>query len=329
MQKLRQKQKFTKAKNMANLGDQAFMRKTPKGSYAENTFAGALSFMRRQYSRNLKGIDIAVLGVPFDMAVSFRPGARFGPAGIRAASVQLAELKAYPYGIDPFNKLQVVDYGDVAFDYGYPESIVDETEKTVATILKSGAKTLCFGGDHFITYPILKAHSKHLGKPISLLHFDAHPDTWPDDGKRLDHGSMFTRAVKKKYLNPHKSVQIGIRTWVTDKQGFTHIDAPAVHATSPAEVAKQAREIVGDNPVYLTFDIDCLDPAFAPGTGTPVVGGLTTSQAISIIQGLGGLNFVGMDVVEVAPAYDDAEMTAIAGATLAYQWLCLMAKEKR
>ncbi len=310
------------------LTDQAAFRKDTKGTYGENTFSGAISFLRRKYSRNLKGVDVAVLGVPFDMATSFRAGARFGPAGIRAASLQLPRVKAYPYGFFPLNKLQVVDYGDVAFDYGYPESIVEETEKTVATILKSGAKTLCFGGDHFITYPILKAHSKHLGKPVSLLHFDAHPDTWPDDGKRLDHGSMFTRAVKKKYVNPKSSVQIGIRTWVTDKLGFTHIDAAAVHATTPADVAKQAREIVGDNPVYLTFDIDCLDPAYAPGTGTPVAGGLTSVQAIEIIQGLQGLNFVGMDVVEVAPIYDRSDITALAAATLAFRWLCLLALEK-
>ncbi len=311
------------------LGDQAFLRPDTVGSYAENTFAGALSFMRRQYSRNLEGIDLAILGVPFDMATSYRAGARFGPAAIRAASVQLAELKPYPYGFDTFSDFRVVDYGDVAFDFGYPESIVEETEKLVTEILQSGAKTLCLGGDHYITYPIISAYSKHLGRPISLLHFDAHPDTWPDDGKRLDHGSMFTRAVNEKIVDSGRSVQIGIRTWVSDKQGFHHIDAPAVHASTPSEIAKCAKEIIGDNPVYLTFDIDCLDPAYAPGTGTPVVGGLTSAQALGIIRDLHELNFIGMDVVEVAPIYDNSDITALAAATLAYEWLCLLALKKK
>ena len=298
------------------------------GSYAGSTYAGALSFLRRQYSRDLAGVDVAVLGVPFDLATSYRPGARFGPAAVRAASVQLARLRAFPYGFDICEHLNIIDYGDVDFDYAHASQLIPETMKIVSEILSQGVKSLALGGDHFITYPILKAHVEKRKQPVALLHFDAHPDTWPDDGSRLDHGSMFTRAKNEGLVIPEKSVQVGIRTWVSNKQGFNHISAPQVHASDMPSISQQIREIIGDSAVYLTFDIDCLDPAFAPGTGTPVAGGLSSAQAMSIMRGLAGLNFIGMDIVEVAPSYDTAQITAIAAAHLAYQWLCLLALQK-
>lgn len=308
-------------------GDQAFLKTDLYGREHEMTYAGALSFLRRKYSRDLTGADVVVSGIPFDAATSNRPGARFGPGAIRAASVQLAELPAFPWGFDPFEHLAVLDYGDCFLDYGYPQQVVAQVEKHAATILASGASMLTFGGDHFITYPLLRAHARKYG-PLALIHFDAHPDTWPDDGMRLDHGTMFARAAREGIIDPACSVQIGIRTH-SEAQGFTVLDAPWVHEHGPKAVLAEIDRVVGERQAYLSFDIDCLDPAFAPGTGTPVAGGLSSAQALAIMRGLGALNIIGMDVVEVAPAYDHAEITAIAAATLAHDYLCLRALRKR
>lgn len=310
-------------------GDQAFRAAELLGRGMDATYSGAVSFLRRKYTRDLTGADVAVVGIPFDLATTYRPGARLGPRAVRAASVQLAELKAFPFGFDPFDRLAVADWGDVFFDSGYGASEAPKAiTEAIAGILAQGAKTLCFGGDHFVTYPILKAHYDTHG-PIRLVHFDAHCDTWPDDGTRLDHGSMFARAAKEGIVDPAHSVQIGLRTWNDDDYGFTVLEAPWVHRNGPDAVIQRTLETVGtEAPAYLTFDIDCLDPAFAPGTGTPVAGGLSSAQALEILRGLGDLNWTGADVVEVAPAYDHAEITAIAAATLAHDWLCLEAAKK-
>ena len=174
--------------------DQAFTKKTLYGRDGEMTYSGALSFLRRKYTKELEGVDIAVSGIPFDAATSFRPGARFGPKAIREASVQLAELLAYPDGIDPFKTLAVTDYGDCELDYGFHSNVVSQIEAHAKTILDSGTEMLTFGGDHFVTYPLLRAHAEKFG-PIALVHFDAHTDTWPDEDGRLDHGTMFSRAI--------------------------------------------------------------------------------------------------------------------------------------
>jgi len=197
----------------------------------------------------------------------------------------------------------------------------------IRQILASGATPLSLGGDHFVTYPILRAIAKQHG-PVALLHFDAHPDTWPDDGKRLDHGSMFLRAKNEGLIDTAKSVQVGIRTYNDSDHGFDILTAPWIHRHGVDAALEAIVQRVGDSPVYLTFDIDCLDPAFAPGTGTPVPGGLSSAQALEIVRGLGALNFVGMDVVEVAPAYDVSEITALAAATVAHDFLCLLAQKK-
>jgi len=193
--------------------------------------------------------------------------------------------------------------------------------------LDSGTEMLTFGGDHFITYPLLRAHAEKFG-PIALVHFDAHTDTWPDEDGRLDHGTMFSRAIKEDLIDTKHSIQIGIRTHNSNTKGVTILDAPWVHKHGADKVIKKIIEVVKDRPAYLTFDIDGLDPAYAPGTGTPVAGGLTSAQALAIIRGLDGLNFIGADVVEVAPAYDHAEITAIAAATIAHDYLVLRAKQK-
>jgi len=290
----------------------------------EMTYGGAVSFLRRNYTRDLDQADVVVSGIPFDMATSNRPGARLGPRAIRAASVGLAELDAYPWGFDPFETLRVADYGDCFIDYGYPAEAVARIEAHADEILETDTLMVSLGGDHFITYPLLRAHAKKHG-PLSLIHFDAHSDTWDDDGERLDHGSMFLRALREGIIDPSTSVQIGIRTHNDDEHGFTILGAPWVHREGIPAVIDVVREVVGDNKAYLTFDIDCLDPAFAPGTGTPVSGGLSTAQGLEAVRGLTDFDIVGMDVVEVAPAYDVSEITAIAAATIAHDFICLQA----
>ncbi len=308
-------------------GDQAFLRTDLYGREHDMTYAGALSFMRRKYTRDLTGVDVAVTGIPFDCATSNRSGARLGPRAIRAASTDLASLDAFPFGFDPFDTLAVVDYGDCHLDYGYPQHVVAGVEAHADEILSAGASMLSLGGDHFVTYPLLRAHEKLHG-PLSLVHFDAHSDTWEDDGERLDHGSMFLRAAREGIVEPDRSVQIGIRTHNDETHGYNILTAPWVHRQGADATIAEIKRVVGDRKAYVTFDIDCLDPAFAPGTGTPVAGGLTTAQALEILRGLGDLDLVGMDITEVAPAYDHAEVTALAAATLAHDYLCLLAAKK-
>ena len=192
-------------------GDQAFRRDdTTRGRWQEMTYGGALSFLRRNYSRDLSDVDVAVTGIPFDTAVTFRPGCRLGPQAIRAGSVQLAELKAFPYGFDPFETLSVVDYGDVLLDPHHPETIGPAIEAHADEIIASGAKMLSLGGDHSIAYPLIKAHAKKHG-PVALVQFDAHCDTWKDDGERIDHGTMFARAAADGIVDISKSTQVGLR----------------------------------------------------------------------------------------------------------------------
>lgn len=291
------------------------------------SYGGALSFMRRKYTRDLEGVDVAVTGIPLDTATTNRPGARFGPRAIRAASTIISWARPWPWDFDPLDRLSVVDYGDCQFDFGDPESVTPAIEKHIDEILKAGTSALVFGGDHYVTYPVLKSHARQFGK-LSLIHFDAHSDTWPDKSKRVDHGTMFYHAAKEGLIDDQRSVQIGLRTTNDETLGFNILDARWVHDNGPVAVAEEIRRIVGTNQAYLTFDIDCLDPSFAPGTGTPVCGGLSTHQALEIIRGIAGINLVGMDVMEVAPAYDVGEITALAGATLAAEFLCLYASRK-
>jgi len=308
-------------------GDQAFRAQGTNERWHEMTYGGALSFLRRKYTRELDGVDVVVSGVPYDGAVSYRSGCRLGPRAIRQASVQLAELKAFPFGFDPFATLRVVDYGDCHLDPHHPETVPGAIEIHADKILASGAIMLTFGGDHFVTYPLIKAHARQYG-PVALLQFDAHCDTWEDDGSRLDHGSMFARGAREGVIDATKSTQIGLRSYNDSDHGFEILTAPWVHRNGIDAALEIIRERAGGAPLYLSVDIDGLDPAFAPGTGTPVAGGLASWQALALIRGLDKCNLVGMDVVEVAPAYDHAEITAIAAATLAHDWLCLLAANK-
>lgn len=307
------------------VGDHAITRDSLYGTTPEPTYAGVTSFMRRKYTQDLAGVDVAVTGVPFDTATTNRPGTRLGPRGIRNASTIMAWERPYGMEFDPFDKLAVADVGDCYFDHGKPESVPAAIEEHAFKIIDQGPGLLTLGGDHFISYPLLKAHARKHGAPLSLLHFDAHSDTWADEDDRIDHGTMFYWAAKYGIVDPASSVQVGLRTENLDTMGFNVIDAPRVHKIGIDAVVEEARKHLGNNPVYVTFDIDCLDPSYAPGTGTPVCGGLTSHQAMSILRGLKGINVVGMDVVEVAPAYDVAEITSLAATHLAMEMLYLYA----
>ncbi len=310
-------------------GDEAFRRVDLKGTRWEATYAGALSFMRRKYTRELTGVDIAVTGIPFDQAVSHRPGTRLGPEGIRRASAENAWGPIYPWNFDPFETLAVVDYGDCFFDWGKKEDFPATLEAHAARIIDAGAEVVALGGDHYVSYPLLKAHAKKHG-PLALVHFDAHRDMEPDSGGRIDHGTMFGYALKEGLIDPKKSVQIGIRTSFVGEttDGIRIIYADEVHDSTPAQLAKVISDTVGNSKAYLTFDIDCLDPSAAPGTGTPIPGGLTYHQAAATIRKLTSVNFVGMDMVEVSPPFDHAEITSIAAAALVMEYICLRAYQK-
>lgn len=310
-------------------GDDAFRRENLKGTRFEATYAGALSFMRRKYTRDLTGVDIAITGVPFDQAVSHRSGTRMGPEGIRRASAENAWGHVWPWNFDPFDTLAVVDYGDCFFDWGRKEAFPQALESHAAEILNKGVELITLGGDHYISYPLLKAHAKKHG-PLALVHFDAHRDVEIDSGGRIDHGTMFGHAVKEGLIDSERSVQIGIRTTFIGEtaMGFRIVYADEVHNSTAEQVAKVITDKVGKQKAYLTFDIDCLDPSAAPGTGTPIPGGLSYHQAASIIRRLTNINFVGMDMVEVSPPYDHAEITSLAASALVMEYLCLRAHQK-
>ena len=272
------------------------------------------------------GAAITVAGIPFDLGTTNRPGARFGPEAIRSASRMLVDGEHPLFAFDPAS-LGVCDIGNFEIALGDIAATLALIEAQAAGI----GHLISFGGDHSITLPLLRALAPKHG-PLGLIHFDAHVDTWPESfGQRFGHGSPFFHAIEGHLVDPQRMVQIGIRSpvqqdtvrWIRD-QGVTIIAAETVHERGPAAIAADIRAVVGSGPTYLTFDIDALDPAFAPGTGTPEIGGLASWQAQSILRRLTGLNFVGMDVVEVAPAYDTAEITALAAATFAWEYLALL-----
>jgi agmatinase len=303
--------------------DAAFTRPHKRGLTYENAFGGATSFLRRTYTKDLTGVDLAITGVPFDQAVTHRTGTRFGPRAIREASTLQPYDPPYGWPTNPLEEMNIIDYGDVAFDYAktstFPQTLTDH----IATVLAANAGTITLGGDHFITLPILRAYAAKYG-PMSVIHFDAHSDLWADDDMdRIDHGTFMYKAVKTGLVDPARSVQIGIRTHCDDYLGIAYIDARTVHEKGTAWTVARAKEIVGTQPTYLTFDIDALDPAFAPGTGTPVWGGLASWQAAACLRDLAGINMVGGDIVEVSPPYDTTGATAIAGAHVAYDLICL------
>ncbi|NMH63741.1 agmatinase [Shewanella salipaludis] len=270
--------------------------------------------------------DVVVIGLPFDMATTGRSGGRMGPDAIRRASVNLAwEETRWPWDFSLSQHVKMVDAGDLVYNCGDAEDFTQRVEAFATSVLESGKTLMSFGGDHFVTLPLLRAHYKKFGT-MALLHFDAHTDTY-SQGSKYDHGTMFFHAPREGIIDPAHSVQVGIRTeYNRENHGYQVIDGATANDLSAEEIVAQIRTRVGDMPLYITFDIDCLDPAFAPGTGTPVCGGLTSDKAMKIIRGLRGMNVVGMDVVEVAPAYDSADITALAGATLGLEMLHVWAE---
>lgn len=312
-----------------NSPDSIYGRSSPHVPTTEAPFYGAATFMRRPYRREVHDADIAILGVPFDLAVCNRPGTRFGPRAIRQASRDISSWnRQYPWGFNPFKLVEVFDYGDVVYRYGDAAEMVVQTQACVADILGQGAQTLSLGGDHFVSLPILREVAKVHG-PVSLVHFDAHTDTERNDNP-FDHGCMFYRAVEEGIVDPARSVQIGIRTdYDKEMDRFTVVDAATVHRTGIDATIGTIMQTVGNHEAYLTFDIDALDPAFAPGTGTPVPGGLTSSQVLEILRGIWAVEFVGMDIVEVAPDYDHSEITSLLAAQLGLEYICMRAAKKR
>ncbi|MDQ9092823.1 agmatinase [Pseudoalteromonas haloplanktis] len=290
-------------------------------------YSNGMTFLRQPMVQNITDInaDVVVLGLPFDMATSGRPGARLGPDAIRRASVHLAwEETKYPWTFKLFERLKVADAGDFTYPVGDAEYFTAKLEQAATGILSQGKTILGLGGDHFVTLPLLRAHAKRFGK-MALVHFDAHTDTY-SNGSRYDHGTMFYHAPKEGLIDVEHSIQIGIRTdFDQSKHEFAVIDAMTANDLSAQTIAEQIKARVGDLPVYITFDIDCLDPAFAPGTGTPVCGGLTSDKVLKVLRALKGINMIGMDVVEVSPSYDQSELTAIAAATIASELLHLWA----
>jgi len=271
--------------------------------------------------------DFVVAGIPLDIGTTNRAGARDGPRAIRQASRMLTDGAHPTLWTDPAT-FSLADVGDFRIALGDIQDSLALIEQQATGI----AHLIALGGEHGITLPLLRARAQHFGAPLALVHFDAHVDTWPDNfGQAYAHGSMFYHAMNDGLVAPRRMIQIGIRSPVqrevwdwTLAQGVRILSAQDVHATTPDAVAMSIIETIGETPTYLSFDIDALDPAFAPGTGTPEIGGLASWQAQAIIRHLGGLRFVGMDIVEVAPAYDVAEITALAAATIAWEYLALV-----
>ena len=296
-------------------------------------YSGIATFGKQRLTRDLTGVDVAVVGVPYDGATSYRSGARFGPRGIREQSLLLWGYHNV-LAVAPFRALSVIDFGDVEVVPVDVLATQQKIEAEVGAIVSAGPTVITLGGDHSITLPLLRAHARRYG-PLAVVHFDAHPDTWDCEfgNNKYSHGTTFRRALEEKLIDTSAYLQIGIRGPTAGPDDY--IDAvrlgarmmtcdEACFAGVPA-VISEIRQRVGNRPVYLSLDIDALDPAFAPGTGTPEVGGFTSQQMLQMLRGLKELNFIGFDLVEVAPAYDHSSITSILAANLAFEFLALRA----
>ena len=291
------------------------------------------TFMRAPIPRSLEEIDIALIGIPFDGGVTHRPGARHGPREIRNMST-LMRSRHHVTRFSPFEACRIGDVGDVRFENIYNlESAINDIERFFRKLTGVGVLPLAAGGDHSVTYPILKVLGET--KPLGLVHIDAHTDTWgPFGGSKFHHGAPFRLATDGGYIDPTHTIQIGIRGAQNTTEGWDYSIEKGMRVIFIEEfeelgvrgVVEEARRIIGDVPSYISFDVDSLDPVYAPGTGTPEVGGITTREALSLLRGLRGLNLVGGDVVEVSPPFDPSGNTALVGATLMYEILCLLAE---
>ena len=299
----------------------------------EPRFVDVPTFMRTPLATTLDGLDIGLVGVPFDGGVTNRAGARHGPREIRSQSSQMRAIHPVTR-VSPYDLCTVADVGDVCFEHLYDiEKAHREIEAFHGRLREAGVRSLTAGGDHSITYPILRAIAREA--PIGLIQIDAHTDTWDEfKGSRIHHGAPFRRAVDDGLIDPRRTVQIGIRGPQNFTDGWDYSAEKGMRVVFMHEIAKmgideviaETRKIVGDGSVYVSFDIDSLDPAFAPGTGTPEIGGLTTLEAQTLLRGLRGLDLAGGDVVEVSPPFDPSGNTALAGASIMYEILCLLAE---
>lgn len=295
-------------------------------------FEGIRTFMRLPHVTDLSGVNLAVVGVPFDTGATYRVGARFGPSGIRQESMLLRPYHT-EHKLNLFEYLSAVDYGDLPVTPGYlPESHAQITE-AAAAFFDAGVTPIFLGGDHSVSLPLLRAVNAKYG-PLGLVHFDAHNDLWPGYfGGKDTHGTPFARAVEEGLLDTSRSTQVGIRgslygpedVAVTEEKGMALVTGPDLHRRGVASVIEQIHQRAGAGPLYLTFDIDFLDPVYAPGTGTPEVGGATAVQALDLLRGLAGLNFVAYDLVEVMPTYDPAGITSLLAANLVHEMMALAA----
>jgi agmatinase len=332
-------QKLERLKALAektDLNDQALnewlQKRAEQGIKRERVapYAGYSTFLRAPQATSLEGVDIAMLGVPFDLGVTNRPGARFGPAQVRELSVMAAGPKNHATGVIPATMANFVDYGDVYIESTYNlDAATDEIEKAYHTVIDAGVIPLSVGGDHSVSYPILKAVGRD--EAVGLIHIDAHADTGgPFNGSRFHHGGPFRNAALAGVLDPERTIQIGIRGRAEPHWDFSYdsgmrvIHIEEFYQMGIDAVVEEARRIVGNGPTYISFDVDSIDPAFTPGTGTPEIGGFLPREVQSLIRALGGLNVVGADVVEVSPPYDQSGNTALVASTMLWELLCVI-----
>lgn len=310
--------------------------KQPATAFASPRFCNTGNFMRMERVKSAEGLDFAIYGIPFDTACSYRVGARFGPQAIRNISVMMKTN-------NPIHEVNILDYlkgadmGDVNVIPGYIHPTYDAIEKFTAEIIEAGAMPIALGGDHSITLAELRAIAKKHG-PVSLIHFDSHADINDEVfGEKYNHGTPFRRAIEEGLIDPHKSVQIGMRGSLYDagefklaaSLGLRTIPSHEVRQMGIPAVIEEIKNRVGDNKAFLTFDIDFFDPAYAPATGTPEVAGFTSLEGLTFIRGFEDINFVGFDIVEVAPPYDHAEITSLLAANVVFEFLSVLALQKK
>ena len=300
-------------------------------------YAGPSTFARLPELRDVPRCDVAILGIPFDSGTSYRPGARFGPQAMRQASRHLRTNYHPAYDTEPFVCQQVADAGDVACNPYDIEEAISEIQVAATELLGKVGGIVSLGGDHTIAVPLLRAVNHHLG-PVALVHFDAHLDTWETYfGGPYTHGTPFRRAAEEGLFLDHASMHVGIRGPLYSRDdlnndaelGFKVIHCDELETEGAARVAERILERVGDHPLYLSIDIDVLDPAYAPGTGTPEIAGMTSRELVNVLRGLAGVDLISADIVEVAPAYDHAEITSLAAATIAYELTNLFARKPK
>lgn len=300
-------------------------------------YHGIPTFMRLPASRQFDGVDIAIVGIPFDSGTTYRAGTRFGPRKIREASLQLWGYNQV-LGIAPTEAVNIVDYGDVSTIPVDITATMDNINREVKSILDEEVSVIALGGDHSISLPLLRAHTSIYG-PLAVIHFDSHPDTWDREFKDqpYSHGTPFRRAIEEELIDTNAYIQIGIRgptSWATDLSDTRGMGAKILTIDQVFEmgipaVITEMQTLVGQRPVYVSLDIDSVDPAFAPGTGTPEVGGLSSYQILQLVRGMRGLNIVGFDLVEVCPAYDHGDITAILASNLAFEFISLLTLNKK